>query len=217
MIENDLLTKIKQDIREKKLVAGTPLKQVELAKRYQVSRIPIRDAIQILKSDGWLIGHGKCGTMVPQLTWQEAEDLYVMRSAFEVRLLQLAFPNLSNALLGEAEDLLILLNQNKQTIEGKGRLNWRFHKLLYLPANRPTMFKVVEQLHSQVERYMSFQSGVLFYEQKSQSEHKLLIQRLREGQIDHATDVLRNHIEVAGKQLVEYLRNNEYKKEESVI
>lgn len=206
-LSKDILVKLKNDIKSQNLPIGVPLKQTELAARYSVSRIPIRDSLQQLLAEGWLVPHGKCGVMIPSLVRHEAEDLYRMRSALEVMLLELAIPNLNYAVLGKAKDYLEKLEHDELTLLERGELNWLFHKTLYEAANRPTLFKVVEQLHSQVDRYICFQCVPLDYDQQSQSDHYEMIHLLESKKEQEALDCLRRHIEDAGKLLITYLRD----------
>jgi len=101
----ELIEQLKADILNGALPRGCPLRQQELSARYNVSRIPVRDAIAQLKNQGWLVTHGKAGVMVPELNWREAEDLYQMRMALEVHLLEHALPNLTHEVLGRAKDI----------------------------------------------------------------------------------------------------------------
>ncbi|EAQ64593.1 putative transcription regulator [Marinomonas sp. MED121] len=205
-MSKEVLARIKADIKAQNLPVGEPLKQAELAKRYQVSRIPIRDSLQQLLAQGWLVPHGKCGVMIPYLLKNEAEDLYKMRSALEVMLLEYAIPNLNNAILGQAMDILERLDAKNVTLLERGELNWAFHKSLYDAAARPTLFKVVEQLHSQVDRYIGFQCVPLAYDDTSQSDHYLLLKLLQEKNYQAALSCLKQHIEKAGLELIQQLR-----------
>ena len=206
-LSKDVLAKLKADIRSQNLPVGVPLKQVDLAKRYEVSRIPIRDSLQQLLAEGWLVPHGKCGVMIPVLVRHEAEDLYRMRSALEVMLLELAIPHLNHAILGRAKDYLEELEYKDLTLLERGELNWMFHKTLYEAASRPTLFKVVEQLHSQVDRYIGFQCIPLDYDRKSQSDHYEMLRLLQAQEYSSALECLRNHIEDAGELLITCLRD----------
>ena len=195
------------DIKLQNLPSGVPLKQTDLAARYDVSRIPIRDSLQQLLAEGWLVPHGKCGVMIPRLVRHEAEDLYRMRSVLEVMLLELSIPHLNHAILGQAKDYLEQLEHKNLTLLERGELNWLFHKTLYEAANRPTLFKVVEQLHSQVDRYIGFQCVPLEYDKQSQSDHYEILMLLQDKKYPQALACLQSHIEKAGELLMTYLRN----------
>lgn len=203
----ELIEQLKADILNGALPRGCPLRQQELSARYNVSRIPVRDAIAQLKNQGWLVTHGKAGVMVPELNWREAEDLYQMRMALEVHLLEHALPNLTHEVLGRAKDINLQLNNPCLTLLERGQLNWDLHATLYEVANRPTLFNVVAILNEQVRRYMGFQYGPLNYRDTSQNEHEKLISLIESDQKDQALRYLKGHIEVAGRMLVDYLKN----------
>lgn len=201
-----LLDQLKADILNGQLERGCPLRQQELSDRYNVSRIPIRDAIAVLKNQGWLVAHGKAGVMVPELNWCEAEDLYQMRALLECQLLEYAIPNITYEVIGKARDINQQLNSDNLSLVERGQLNWDLHASLYKVANRATLFNVVAILNEQVRRYMGFQYGPLNYRNISQNEHEQLLDFLSAGESDKALALLYRHIDEAGKKLVSYLK-----------
>ena len=205
-LAQSLYEQLKQDIREHKLPVGMALKQEELAAQYGVSRIPIRDVLQKLKNEGWLVQSGKCGVMIASLSAQEAEDLSLMRQYLEPLLLAYALPNLTNNMLGQAEDLLVALDNKQLSVSECGELNWQFHACLYQAANRPTLFNTIISLHQQCSRYIGFHNTQLNYNSTSQDEHYQLLDALKNKQLELAQSILKQHIAQASCQLVEYLQ-----------
>lgn len=203
----DISHSIKEDILKNQLPRGVPLRQANLSIRYGVSRIPIRDVLQALKSEGWLVPHGKAGVMIPDLNWQEAEDLYLMRAELECLLFERAFEHIRNKDIAEARSFLLELDQENVSLVSRGELNWCFHGTLYQPANRPTLLRVVEGLNKQAVRYLGFQFGPLGYQAKSQDQHEELIALIESGHKGAAIIFLRQHIERAGASLTTYLKN----------
>ncbi|HEY8568892.1 GntR family transcriptional regulator [Microbulbifer sp.] len=202
----DLYLQLKADLQHGLFAPGTPLKQSEIAEHYGVSRIPVRDALARLKSEGWLTGHGKRGVAVPLLDPQEAEDLYLMRMHLEPLLLERAAPNLNGELLGRARDILDAMETNPPLdAAALGQLNWQFHTGLYRAAARPTLFNTVEQLQRQCERYIGYQNRSLDYQDTSQREHYQLLELLQRGKTDKACTLLEQHIAAAGRVLVAHL------------
>jgi DNA-binding GntR family transcriptional regulator len=205
-LAQSLYEQLKQDIREHKLPVGMALKQEELAAQYGVSRIPIRDVLQKLKNEGWLVQSGKCGVMIASLSAQEAEDLSLMRQYLEPLLLAYALPNLTNNMLGQAEDLLVALDNKQLSVTECGELNWQFHACLYQAANRPTLFNTIVNLHQQCSRYIGFHNTQLNYNSTSQDEHYQLLDALKNKQLELAQSILKQHIAQASCQLVAYLQ-----------
>lgn len=202
----ELVEQLKSDILAGQLKRGAPLRQQDLSKRYGTSRIPIRDAIWTLKGEGWLVAHGKAGVMIPKLDWREAEDLYQMRALLEPQLLIYAAAYITTTIIKQARDLNNILSGSSLTLLERGQLNWEVHAALYQAAERATLFNTVAMLNEKVRRYMGFQYGPLNYRDTSQHEHEELFKLLEQGDITSAVALLRRHIEVAGIQLVEYLK-----------
>ncbi|MCF2947714.1 GntR family transcriptional regulator [Paraglaciecola aquimarina] len=204
----NLYQQLKQDILEHKLLQGSVLKQEELSTRYGVSRIPIRDVLQRLKAEGWLIQSGKCGVMVNPLTAKEAEDLYMMRMRLEPLLLGYAIPHIKHKTLGEAADILEQLKSKELTAQQHGELNWQFHTCLCQVANRPTLLSTIHNLHQLCSRYIGFHAMQLNYLETAQSEHIDLMAAIKNKQVKKAQTILEKHIANAGKILVDYLTAN---------
>jgi DNA-binding GntR family transcriptional regulator len=201
-----LYLQIKQDIRGQNFPIGEALKQVELSRRYGVSRIPIRDALQKLKSEGWLTVCGKRGVMVPPLSAEEAEDLYMMRMYLEPLLLGHGLPRINNQCLGQAEDVLEQIDNGQSlSIEQHGELNWQFHSILYQAANRPTLFNNVAGLHQQCGRYIGYHTLELNYLKTSQDEHRQLLESIKAKNLTKAKQILKAHIAETGEKLVDHL------------
>ncbi|WP_105102962.1 GntR family transcriptional regulator [Microbulbifer pacificus] len=204
----DVYRQLKADLQRGHFAPGTPLKQSEIAQHYGVSRIPVRDALARLKSEGWLTGHGKRGVAVPLFDPQEAEDLYLMRMRLEPLLLKLAAPNLNGEQLGRARDILDELEGPSALDAAEiGRLNWLFHTCLYRAAARPTLFNTVEQLQRQCERYIGYQNRHLDYQTTSQREHYQLLELLQQRESEKACALLEHHIAAAGRVLVAHFRS----------
>lgn len=201
----DISKKIKEDILNNQLARGVPLRQVELSSRYNVSRIPIRDALLSLKGEGWLVPHGKAGVMIPVLNWKEAEDLSLMRAQLECLLFDMAFDKITNDDLIKAKAFLLELDKEGLTLVKKGELNWCFHEVLYKAADRPTLQRVVAGLNKQATRYLGFQYGPLEYRETSQKQHEVLLTLIETKDKESALIYLKEHIEEAGKLLVQYL------------
>lgn len=67
-----------------KLRPGTVLVETALAEQMNVSRAPIREAIQILENDGLVETVAYKGKRVKPLTAREVSETYSLRTAFEV-------------------------------------------------------------------------------------------------------------------------------------
>jgi DNA-binding GntR family transcriptional regulator len=188
--------------------SNAPLRQDEIAARFGVSKIPVREALQQLKVEGLVTFFPNRGAVVSSLSSAEVDEIYAMRIALETLALQRAIPHLTIADLTRAEALLDQLDQEEQVARWS-ELNWEFHALLYRPANLPRVMNWVSTLHINVARYMTLYLAGMAYQAASQAEHRAILAACRQGKIELACEQLRQHLQAAASQLVQVLQQSE--------
>jgi DNA-binding GntR family transcriptional regulator len=86
-----LAHRIKDQIRELMnrgtFSPGLQLRQTELAERFGVSRVPVREALSLLAAEGFVDHHAERGFFVARLSSDEAKQLYRIRRLLETELL----------------------------------------------------------------------------------------------------------------------------------
>jgi DNA-binding GntR family transcriptional regulator len=82
--------RLREEILDGRLAAGTRLVETELAARFGVSRGPIRDALSDLSRLGLTVDLPRRGTFVSSLTERDLEEVYVIRRAIEEAAVRLA-------------------------------------------------------------------------------------------------------------------------------
>jgi DNA-binding GntR family transcriptional regulator len=183
---------------------GQSLRQDEIATKFGVSRIPVREALRQLEAEGLVVFQPNRGATVTTVSPQEAQEIYEIRLALETMALQLAIPQFTDTNLQHLSDILAITDQT----EDAGRwaeLNWEFHAALYTPANRPRLLNMIKTLYANVDRYVYVQLKDSDYRDRTQKEHQLLLDYCKRGDSEGATALLQQHIRVAGEQLVGYL------------
>jgi len=183
---------------------GKALRQEELASQYNTSRMPIREALRSLNSDGLVQLIPNRGAIVSSMTVKELMENIEMREAAELLALRLAIPHLSNAQIEEAMSIQTMIAQ--ADLEGFGTLNKRFHLTLYEPCERPRLLAHISSLHDIAERYMLATLSRLNYISTSSHEHHSLLDACFHRNEDDAQKILSKHIVSAGKVLIEHMR-----------
>jgi DNA-binding GntR family transcriptional regulator len=96
---------LRQRLLNGDLRPGTRLSQQQIATEYGVSRMPARDALQALASEG-LVDIGAATAVVRRLSVPELQELYELREAVEPLLMRIAVPNVGRAELTQMSSLL---------------------------------------------------------------------------------------------------------------
>lgn len=203
---SDLIAeRLRQDIAAGKYEDGEPLRQDELARVFGVSKIPVREALQQLKSEGLIAFHHNRGSVVVGASVEEVAEVYSMRAALEELALTNAVPLLDAFDLRRAELALADLDATTDPA-GWPRLNWEFHASLYRPARMPRLLRVLESLHNSVARYLLIYLAEEPHRRASQAEHRQLVEACRAQDVEGAHRVLRRHLEAASQQSQAHLR-----------
>jgi DNA-binding GntR family transcriptional regulator len=190
------------------LAEGTPLRQDALASELGVSRIPVREALRQLHAEGLVTFRPYAGAVVSSLSVPEIEELYALRALIESDVLARAIDRLRPEDLDRADEVLAEFDEafERGDIAVWGTLNWEFHSTLYRVAAQPITMGVLEMLHGQSERYTRAQLALTHWETRAMTEHRRLLELVRDREVEEALDLLREHILSAGSALAAFLR-----------
>jgi DNA-binding GntR family transcriptional regulator len=186
---------LREAILSGQLVRGQKLKQDEIAKSLNISATPVREALKILETQGYVVGYSHRGMVVAPFDITKSEELFELRVQVEVRLARLAATQISE------QDLEILTKLEQEIVaaaesgvqERMRRTNYRFHFQLYALAERPQTLEFVRVLWA---KYPWDLVGVIpgRYE-RADAEHKAILSALRVGDATGTARALRGHIE----------------------
>lgn len=201
----DLIARsLRTDILRGRLKSKEPLRQEEIAARFGVSKIPVREALVQLKAEGLVTLYPNRGAVVSRLSPAEVDEIFIMRVALETTALRRAIPHLTIADLTRAEEILTAIDQEKEVARW-GDLNWEFHSALYAPADLPRLMEWVNTLHIQVARYLVLYLAGMDYQTASQREHRQILQSCRQGHVEAAIEHLTHHLQSASTHLLAFL------------
>ncbi len=200
----EILEVLREDIVSGRLAAGSLLRQQQLAERFRVSRMPIREALFRLEAEGFIAFTPNKGATVAPVSAEDLREIYEMRIAAETLALSTALPELTNSQIERAAELQA--QTEAAPVADFGALNAAFHTTLYAPCARPRLLAHVDNLGKAADRYLRVTIGVLDYAEKSHREHRELLEACRRRDETAATDCLARHIGEAGEALWELLR-----------
>jgi DNA-binding GntR family transcriptional regulator len=187
---------------------GEPLRQDALADELGVSRIPIREALRQLETEGLVTFNPHRGAIVSSLSLEEIEEVFELRATIEPDLLRRAMPHLTTYQLDQADEVLDRYAVALRTgdVSKWGELNWQFHASLYAPAERPITMGIVQRLHQQSDRYLRMQLALTHGETRANEEHRAIAAAARAHDTKRACQLVRDHIAGAGRSLLAFLR-----------
>ncbi|SNY93039.1 DNA-binding transcriptional regulator, GntR family [Cohaesibacter sp. ES.047] len=144
---------LRQRILSGQFKEGEQIKQEAIANELGVSRIPVREAMQMLEAEGLITLVSHKGAVVTRLEIEEIEELFDVRIMLESWLFEHALDHLTEADLIEAEAEVESMKAAKD-FQSWGGHNWRFHELLYRTARKKATLKIVQRIHQNIDRYI---------------------------------------------------------------
>ena len=196
---------LREAIIQGRLTPGEPLRQEQLAAHFSVSRIPLREALRSLESEGWIEFHPNRGARVSGLSAAEVTEIYEIRASLECTALKLALPHHTPETWKEVASALHSAQRETQRSRYVQR-NRDFHLALYRPAARPQLLRLIESLHSRGERYLRLKLEMPLHKRTSDDEHEQIYRACRSGDLNRATDILAAHLLDTGTMLAHHLK-----------
>ena len=202
---------LRQDIIDGKLKSGQKIIMSDVAKRFGLSEIPVREAIRRLESDGFVQFTPHVGAIVSKMDEKEVVEIYLIRIELEALATRLAVPHVTP----EDIDYLEKVNHNMELAiqrnrpEKLGTLNKDFHLRIYKAAPYPYLYKLISDLWEKVERTQSVFAYVPERALASVEEHGEIIKALRSKDLAAAELLIKKQKNRTMAALQQYLKDND--------
>ena len=182
------------------LAPGERLRQDHIAAEFGASHVPVREAFRRLEAQGLAVSIPRRGVRVADFGLSDVREVAEMRAALEVLALRHAIPNITAAILDEAE---------AATQEGDSALdvrqwelaNRRFHRLITAPCEMPRLMDTIDDLHAASARFL-FSAWRAGWERRTDTDHRAIIDALRDGRAEEAVRILSGHVQWIGRTAI---------------
>lgn len=184
------------------LQPGTRIGQDALAKRFGTSRLPVRDALRQIESEGLVILTPNTSARVAKLELRECEEIYMIRELIEPLALSQSIPNMSDEQIQALEKAVSEIESTRDS-DIFLKLDREFHLSSYRAANMPQLVGLVGRFWNTTQHYRRAYTK-LVWNQGSwiiNSEHRLLMDAIKRRDPIDAGQILRMHIRRTRKEL----------------
>ncbi|MFD6517690.1 GntR family transcriptional regulator [Rhodococcus sp. NPDC060176] len=191
-------TYLRDRILEGQLRPGDRIRQEDVAAANGTSRVPVREALRVLESEGLvrLVPHS--GATVARLDFHEFSEIYRLREALEPLLLAASVPVLTET---QVERLGQLCNETAVAGSKADVNEWidcdrRFHLSAYVPETMPRAYRIASDFWNRTQQYRrgfvaTLDEGARYV---INMEHRLLLDAIEKRDAEGAADRLRLHI-----------------------
>lgn len=180
-------------IRDGRFAGGARIKPEEVASVLGLSRMPVREAIRQLDSEGLLTIRLNRGAVVTMLSSGELTELFEMRAVLEGLAMRTAVAAMDDDAFEEADLLLARMERARPDVGDWINRHEAFHDFLCRRSGRDRLIAEVARLRAAVAPYLRLSLHASSAAMDT-AEHRLLVDVLRTGDPDRAEATMRNHV-----------------------
>ena len=184
---------LREAIRNGELTDGTELNQVTLSAHFGVSRVPVREALRALEVEGWITAPTHQRAFVQGLSPDRIEQIFEVRCLLETHLIGKAIPLVDAKRLADLRARCVAMDRMRDHAAWLAA-NRCFHRALLEPTGATMIIDLVEQLSSQVERYLRVRQAGRERQATAGAEHRAVVKAVADRDVGRARKLLREHI-----------------------
>ena len=183
-------------IFERQLAPGQWIDELALAREWQISRTPLREALKVLASEGLVLPVPRQGCKVAEMSEDEADELLPIMALLEGRCAYEAVRKAGEADIRRLQQLHAQLERHAaaQDIEAYYRANHEFHSAVQaLAANR-----WLDRATGDLRRFVRLLRGRQLHWpgriEASINEHRVLLDAIVQRDAARAERVMHDHL-----------------------
>ncbi len=196
-----LVATIENDILEGRLRPGDRLEEIALARRFEVSRTPIREALRDLAASRLIELRPRQGATVARLTAAEVMELFEVVAELEGVATRLAAERMTadEVVTIEAAHAACRRAASGADAAAYYRINGEFHGAIHAAAGNLVLveeIRVLDKRLSPYRRFITFRPGRT---QEALLEHDTILAALRARDAEGARTEMRDHVRILGE------------------
>jgi DNA-binding GntR family transcriptional regulator len=197
---------IREAILDGDLAAGERLKEDELARRLDVSRTPVREALRRLQAEGLVDVEPQRGATVRAYGVEELDDMYRLRAVLEGYAARRAAERISEDDLAElrksCERFARLAARKRMIPRDLARENQLFHDAVLAAADDPRLAEMVRSVMHLPLVYKAYVWYTPHQRRQSAHYHEQLVIALGRHDGERAALIMQEHVYEARDSLV---------------
>ncbi len=198
---------IREDIVSGKLRANERLVVADLAKRHGTSTTPVREVLQLLRGEGFVVFTRNRGARVRPIDRDFIRDIYEIGVLIEPALTRWFVGMATEADIAQLEFIQGQIEANNFADPIRhSDLDTRFHGLIYerhYNQHAAELWWKHREVLRAVSRRFNF---TLARRAQVIADHRELITLIKAGEADKAADLVARHVEGSGLHILEHMR-----------
>lgn len=207
LLSNQIADALRRDILFGILKPGTRVSQQQLCDVYNVSRMPVRDALRALVHEGLMMVDDGRHIMVAPLSRIDLLDAFTIEGMLTGLAAERASERATPEELDELERLHDGMLGAAGTDDRRGMvdLNWQLHRRINKMAGSRKLLISLKKVSLDLPR--DYLEHVPHWSSRSNAEHATILEAMRQRRHTDANKLMQEHVENSGRGLVEFLES----------
>ncbi|MFC5384780.1 GntR family transcriptional regulator [Aquamicrobium segne] len=195
---DSLIRLLESDILNSVLKPGERLDEQSLARRFDVSRTPVREALRHLASSGLIDIRKNQGATVKSLTTTELIQMFQVMAEYEGLSARLSARRMTTAEIAEMRswNAECEMRAEAEDYDGFYAANTRFHDMIFQGARNEFLQEESRKLRNRLNAYRRHITTQPRRMQKSVGEHNRITDAITAGDEDTAHSLMRQHVDL---------------------
>lgn len=203
-VSERIYTALRLAIMRCEITPGATLDAAAIARCYQVSKTPVRDAMQKLAADGLITVLPRSGYRVAAITFQAVHEILDMRAAIGPHTARQAARFATPADIAELRQI-IREYAAPLDVASMQQVARRFHLAIARCSRNHRLVALSETLFDELERLLRFAIDFSVKAGEHSDEHTALVDAIEAGDDDRAAGIEADHIKSSRAFLIERL------------
>lgn len=196
---------LREQLLRSKFLPGQKINEVEIATSLEISRTPLREALNRLVAEGLLVDRGR-GFSVPGLEPEMVFDLFEARVEIECATVRLACERAEETELEALSDFLkeSMAESPDASVDRLIELDIRFHDTIAELARNKVLRQTLSNLNDRIHliRWIAMEGR----RERTQSQHREILDHIRARDTAAAIAAMREHILHRNEDILEAIK-----------
>lgn len=203
--KDQIAEELRRRVASGQLQRGGRMRQDELARDFNTSITPVREALRELEAEGILVGQPRRGVRVAEVDLNAVKGVYVLRRLVEPYAMRRAAMRVSRVEILHAKQLIDEMEaaHARADDETVSLLNRRFHFIFYKKTGIPALLADIERLWQRFP--WDILKVISSRVDQSVSEHRAMLAAIEENDSDRLAGLCEEHIRAGYLALYEHL------------
>ncbi len=195
-LHEEVATRLRNMVFERQLAPGQWVDEMALARDWQISRTPLREALKVLAAEGLVTSVPRQGCKVTEMSETDADELFPVMALLEGRCAFEAVRKAKPADVRALRKLHEVLEKHAaaQNIDGYYRANHEFHTKVQALADNRWLDRATNDLRRFLRLLRGRQLNWPGRIDASINEHRVLIDAIEQGDAGRAERVMHDHL-----------------------